>query len=269
MEVYFHEWYTIHSSFSISVNKNLNNISSRTLQRLQNDFLNCKFLIIDEMSLVGCTILGKLNLRCKSIKAVDQPFGGMHLILLGDIKQLPPVKDRALYGTGWSNTYSIVGQHLYRQIDSSIILPTSFRQGDINFRQLLDRLGDGRTTRADWRLLNRRAIQHLNNERFTNCIRLFPTRSGASEYNLEKLRLFQSVLRIDAINVPPSAKFSDTSDIHNLENTIYLAVGLRVMLRTNLWVPMGLVNGALRTVIDIVISPGNPMPVCIKFNFCD
>lgn len=41
----------------------------------------------------------------------------------------------------------------------------------------------------------------------------------------------------------------------------FFAIGLRVMLRKNLWVAMGLVNGALRTVTDIVVSPGNPMPV--------
>lgn len=252
---------TIHSTFSINVNKDLNTLSAQSLHILQDKFSNCKFLIIDEMSLLGCTVLGKLDLRCRSAKANNRPFGGMHLILLGDLKQLPPVLDRPLYGNGFDNAYSITGQFLYRQIDASIILPTSHRQNDVNFRELLGRLGDGNLTRSDWQQLNRRAIQHLDSQNFSRCVRLFHTNQSASEYNLEKLRQFQSVLRVKAINNPPSAEDANTSSIHNLENVVFFAIGLRVMLRKNLWVAMGLVNGALRTVTDIVVSPGNPMPV--------
>lgn len=52
---------------------------------------------------------------------------------------------------------------------------------------------------------------------------------------------------------------------------LHLSIGSRVMLRTNLWIAKGLVNGALGTVRDILYESGKrpitDLPVCIMVEF--
>lgn len=68
---------TIHSAFRISVNPDLNQLDGEQLQAFQLNYQDCHFLIIDEFSMVGCTLLRKLDLRCRQIKANEsEPFGG-------------------------------------------------------------------------------------------------------------------------------------------------------------------------------------------------
>lgn len=75
----------------------------------------------------------------------------MFLILFGDLKQLPPVKDCSFYGSGCDREYAVQGQALFKEISASVILPTSHRQAadQQTFRDLLDRLANGETTVED------------------------------------------------------------------------------------------------------------------------
>ena len=90
---------TIHSKLSISIDPQLNILGFEGEKRIQETLRNCRFLIINEMSMVGCRLLKKIDLRCRTAKPAFQnmSFGGMFVYLFGDIKQLPPVNDRPLY----------------------------------------------------------------------------------------------------------------------------------------------------------------------------
>ena len=90
---------TIHSAFSISTDDELNRLYDEGEKRIQEKFRNCRFIIIDERSMMGCRLFKKIDKRCRTAKPEfqDLSFGGMFLYLFGDIKQLPPVFDRPLY----------------------------------------------------------------------------------------------------------------------------------------------------------------------------
>ena len=262
---------TIHSKLKINVDSIMRPLQPQILNVLQDELSGCFFVIIDEMSLIGCSLLRKIDLRLREIKGVDRNFGGCFLILLGDLKQLPPVLDRPLYGSGFNNLYSPAGQQLFRSIDSSINLPTSFRQAEDqrSFREMLDRLSDGATTVDDWRLINSRCITRLQNpEQFNNCLRLFDTNCKVHELNDEKLRQFDHVYRVLSINNCRQAEKADSKTAENLEYVLYLAIGCRVMLRRNISTVFGLVNGSIRTVTDIVVQPNSDnMPLFVMIEF--
>jgi PIF1-like helicase len=57
-------------------------------------------MIVDEISMVGPVLFGKMNLRTQAIAAFDMkelPFGGLSVIIVGDFYQIPPVGDTSLY----------------------------------------------------------------------------------------------------------------------------------------------------------------------------
>ncbi|CAF5077715.1 unnamed protein product, partial [Rotaria sp. Silwood1] len=58
-----------------------------------------EYLLIDEMSMVGLTLLAKLNRIISTAKHVDSqvPFGGVNVIFFGDYLQYRPVFDAPLH----------------------------------------------------------------------------------------------------------------------------------------------------------------------------
>lgn len=60
----------------------------RTRRRIE----GCKSLIIDEVSMVSARFMGLVDFLLRSVKNVDQPFGGTQMVLFGDFMQLPPVE---------------------------------------------------------------------------------------------------------------------------------------------------------------------------------
>mmetsp|Transcript_41887 Transcript_41887/g.107188 ORF Transcript_41887/g.107188 Transcript_41887/m.107188 type:complete len:142 (+) Transcript_41887:1357-1782(+) len=52
--------------------------------RLEQQWEHIRLLLIDEQSMVGRRMLGMINRRLKQIKGSDRPFGGVHVILIGD-----------------------------------------------------------------------------------------------------------------------------------------------------------------------------------------
>ena len=65
-------------------------LENQKAKKLQSDLKNLKFLIIDEMSLIGLRTLYQIESRCREIFAneIDKPFGGLIIYLFGDYNQL-------------------------------------------------------------------------------------------------------------------------------------------------------------------------------------
>ena len=67
--------------------------------KLQREWHHVEYLLIDEMSMVGLTLLAKLNRIICAAKHVDPqvPFGGVNVIFFGDYLQYRPVYDASLH----------------------------------------------------------------------------------------------------------------------------------------------------------------------------
>ena len=138
------------------------------------------------MSMIGCTMLKKIDLRCRDAKSVQVPFGGMFLYLLGDINQLPPVKDKALYSTQVGRgELQAQGQLLFHAIEAYVFLNTSFRQSGINqrmFRNILDRISNAETTQEDWQTLMNCVLNYLVMEKNMRLKMLFESTQQTKEH---------------------------------------------------------------------------------------
>ena len=83
---------TLHSAFNFNFGTNYIDLTSKQLAEFRENLKHLKILIIDEMSLLGADMLYKIHLRLsQEIFQNDLLFGGISVLLVGDLLQLPPV----------------------------------------------------------------------------------------------------------------------------------------------------------------------------------
>lgn len=124
----------------------------KLLQRLE-------LLIIDEVSMVRADMFDAIDRTLRSIRRNSQPFGGVQLLLIGDLRQLSPVVK--------NNEWALLKEH-YRSpffFDAKVMgdincvnieLKTVYRQSDQVFVGLLNRLRNNNITQDDLDLLEKR-----------------------------------------------------------------------------------------------------------------
>jgi ATP-dependent DNA helicase PIF1 len=282
---------TMHSALGIpATNGSFPPLTGSRLATLQQQWEGVHFVIIDEKSMLGLKMFAKVGSRLRQlIPGSLLEFGGLHLAIIGDFAQLPPVKDRALYcQPPTDNTEASKLAHdgftLYRGFAESFRLSQIYRQrGDdpeqIQFRELLKRASDdGGLTRSDWTFLLKRYKGNLPPEdqsKFSDVISLHTTAEVVDATNLTQLTaLNQPVARIRAKNDGRDAKKAGPEDAGGLENEVLLCKGAKVMVTRNIWqkkghytlspscllcysivLVTGLVNGTLGTVVDIIWAP--------------
>lgn len=85
---------TIHSWSGLGIRDELNKFDKQWLKgndRLRKRYLGTDVLVIDEVSMLHGKRLDMVNEACKLLRESDEPFGGLQVILVGDLFQLPPV----------------------------------------------------------------------------------------------------------------------------------------------------------------------------------
>lgn len=259
---------TLHSALRIPVSGRMMPLNGENLRTLQRDFADVRFIIIDEYSMIGLRLLCKVNQRLQEAKHnAQEPFGGCFVYLFGDVNQLPPVRDLAIYQEAPERDDDAqYGADIVNSIQKFIILTVCHRQsGDQqSFRDALDHIAVGEVRREDWQLLisRRREINQGEMQTFADAVRLFPTNSQVLDYNLEKLsETGHAVAVIEASHNNSTARQGSEVLAQGLSAKLYLTKGCRIMLRRNLCVRRGLVNGSLGTVREIIYRAGERPPL--------
>ena len=91
---------TLHSAFQLPVQQNhkpMAELSHDVANTIREKLINLKLLIIDEISMVGSMLLKRVDIRLRQIMGENEDFGGIDVITVGDLKQLPPVFDSPVF----------------------------------------------------------------------------------------------------------------------------------------------------------------------------
>lgn len=273
---------TLHSLLQLPIQGKRNGpLKSSALAKLQNDLNGITYLITDEFSVIGQKMFAWINRRCKQATGhFTLPFGGLSIILVGDIGQLPSIADQVIYHTRPKSDLALEGYCMYRKLETVIKFEVNERAKGANhaqqqFRDLQVRARDGNSNLEDWKLLLSRAPHSVDNiSHFQeSAVRLSFGNKKVAKDNLIRLKqLGENILEIKAIYNNPTAKKLSAEEMGGLEPTIYLSKRARVMLKRNLWTKAGLCNGAMGIVRHIILPENHTpsmLPIAIIVQFDD
>jgi ATP-dependent exoDNAse (exonuclease V) alpha subunit len=144
-------------------------------------------LVIDEISMVRADLLDAVDERLREAFHNDLPFGGVQVIMFGDVYQLPPVVDEGLmpYFEAVHNGYFFFNAHVWREAEFKIYeLTQVFRQKDPIFKDILNAVRDGTVVDSQIEQLNARHSVSIPDE---GTVTLAPTNALVTTINQQRL----------------------------------------------------------------------------------
>ncbi len=188
---------TIHSFFQLPFGPNIPGKESaerKSYYKMGKDKKNLiktlDLLVIDEISMVRCDLLDAIDAELRKYKDRTKPFGGVQLLLIGDLQQLAPVaKDSEwqLLAPYYSTPY-FFGSNALKSIPYvTIELKHIYRQQDEEFINILGKIRNNQLDDASAKALNARCIPNFEVPQGEEWIRLTTHNNMAKTYNDTKL----------------------------------------------------------------------------------
>ena len=148
-------------------------------------------LIIDEISMVRSDLLDAIDSVLRRYRDHYKPFGGVQLLMIGDLQQLTPVvtpEDESLLKPYYDTPY-FFGSKALQQIEYvTILLSQVFRQEDAAFLDVLNHIREAHPTTNDIATLNQRCQPTFIPKQGEGYIRLTTHNYLADNYNENELK---------------------------------------------------------------------------------
>ncbi len=148
-------------------------------------------LIIDEVSMVRADLLDCVDRAMRKARRVrNVPFGGVQLILIGDLYQIPPVVQREeeeSFRTTYPTPYFYSAQ-AFQDLDITYVeLEKIYRQRDPEFITVLNAIRNNTVTDDHLRLVNGRVDPAFEHHEDDLSVTLTPTNAAADTVNARRL----------------------------------------------------------------------------------
>ena len=137
--------------------------------QLQDRLKNIRYMIIDKKNIVGCQILALIDMQLRQTfpEHNNEPFSSRSIIMFGDFNQLSPVLDLPMYNDAKRDSLSNSGIAAYKHFKEVYKLEIAQRQLENSkeqqeFRNILLRLHNGKSTIDDWKILTTRIEDKLS-----------------------------------------------------------------------------------------------------------
>lgn len=162
-------------------------------------------LVIDEISMVRSDLLDAVDSVLRQYrKRHDLPFGGVQLLMIGDLQQLAPVvtpQEEHLLGQHYDTPFFFSSNALKQVGYLTIELKKVYRQQDEQFISLLNQIRENKASEATLQALNQRYIPNFVPPKEGNYIRLTTHNAPAQYINEQQLAAL------------PAQSFSFTAEI--------------------------------------------------------
>jgi hypothetical protein len=186
-------------------------------------------LIIDEISMVRPDVLDFINQRLQTCRGNSLPFGGVQVVMFGDLFQLPPVvkdSERKILLQFYEGVYFFHSKTLMESGFSVVELNHIFRQSDQRFIDLLNSIREYKVSDSDLEELEALRSKSISADFDSKYIHICTHKAEVRHINKTKLgeptHTFYTGIEGDA--KPESAP---------CDNKLMLRVGARVMTLVN------------------------------------
>lgn len=219
----------------------LNEIRRKVLREID-------LLIIDEVSMLRADLLDAIDYRMKHVRSnYKEPFGGIQVLMIGDLYQLPPVvkdNDRRILSQYYNSAFFFEAHALKEGGFTTVELDKVFRQTDGGFISLLNNLRNNLATAADIDLLNSFYRSEDELEALEEVVTLTTHNYKAEQMNREALENLQTEERLFSAEIEgdfPQNTFP-------VDPELKLKIGAQIMFIRNDSAGNAYFNGKLATV---------------------
>ena len=235
------EGYTMHSFLRLPLKPYLpehkvkpdlfqvNEIGAKTLRSID-------IMIIDEISMVRCDMLDAADAILQHYRYNDKPFGGVQLIMFGDLYQLSPVADsedkKVLKGGYNANEFYFFLSQALRNIDYRVVeLQKIHRQDNRKFINLLNAVRVGDINIDSLKMLESRVNRDFKHTPQDSIITLMTHNYQSNKLNKA---MYQELEEVEYTYIATIVKHTDSwHEKYPVEYYLNLKVGSRVMFQRN------------------------------------
>ena len=227
-------------------------------------------LVIDEISMVRADVLDAIDATMRRFKNRYQPFGGVQLLMIGDLQQLAPVvkeEDWEILGKYYDTCFFFSSHALKKSEYISIELKHIYRQSEQDFIDLLNKVRDNRMETADLEKLNSRFTPNFSPDDNEGYITLTTHNYQAKQINDSRLQKLTT--RLHRFSCTVEGEFPEYA--YPADETLELKTGAQVMfLKNDTSYEKRYYNGKIGKVTDIddeqieVLCPGETEPIVVE-----
>lgn len=212
---------------------------------------NLELLIIDEISMVRPDILDQIDLILRNVKESAHPFGGVQLLLIGDLSQLSPIireEEWTMLSRYYATPYFFSSQVLQKLPYARIELDHVYRQKEQAFVDILNEVRNQTITAGNLAILNDRYQPNFIPTADDAYITLTTHNNIANKINADYLE----ALKGKVFEFKATIKGDFPKDAYPTEIELKLKIGAQVMFVKNDSSPEKLYyNGKIGTVTRI------------------
>ncbi|MBA4409814.1 MAG: helix-turn-helix domain-containing protein [Bacteroidota bacterium] len=256
---------TIHSFFQISFGPQIPQnpdqprpepVLAAGIKRFSREKINIMrsldLLVIDEISMVRADLLDEIDSVLRRYKNRYKPFGGVQLLMIGDLQQLAPVvkdEDWTILKAYYDTCFFFSSHALKRSKFIGIELNHIFRQSDQHFIDLLNKVRENRMDSATLQELNQRYIPGFNPEEKEGYITLTTHNYQSQQINDSKLGKLKT--KSYKFTAEVQGEFPEYS--YPTDPELELKVGAQVMfVKNDLSAEKRFYNGKIGKIINII-----------------
>ena len=216
----------VHSRQSLLAKLRYNRDKRKLMQQLE-------LLVIDEISMVRADLLDAIDTILRAVRRRQlEPFGGVQLLFIGDLYQLPPVvkdNDWALLSAHYNSPFFFDSQVLLENLPLYIEFDKVYRQRDASFVALLNQVRNNCLDAEGYRLLESRFQPGFSQQEDKGYILLTSHNDQARVINNRNLQELPGALQSYTAVVEGS--FPDNA--FPAESELLLKIGAQVMFIRN------------------------------------
>ncbi len=239
---------TIHSFFDFPLTY-IDPQAIHTSRKLKAIYENIETIVVDEISMCRADMLDGMDKALRVNKNMNSLFGGVQMIFIGDLFQLPPVvadDNSKRYLAEHYETPYFFSARVFQQTEQADIfdkpfienlkyieLENIFRQKDLAFKKVLNKIREGQIEQSDLEILNSRVEinynTYLDSQNSVEPITLTTTNKIANDINSAK----QENINSQEFNYSAEISGNYPEKSYPTELNLKLKLGAQVMMLKN------------------------------------